>query len=160
MFLALVVGACERRDPVADDANSASQATDVDVLPADESSATPTEDLQNGATDDAVPANAETMNIPAAFHGRWGLSPADCTSSRGDAKGLLLVSGQEMRFYESVARPAGPLKVTDNSVNGQFAFTGEGMSWTRHQVLQLQDSKLVRTESTPMASFTYARCTS
>mgnify|MGYP000156125481 CR=1 FL=1 len=141
---------------MADGANEAAAPADVDVLPADESSATPTGDLQNGATGE--PADAAAATIPAAFQGRWGLTPADCTSSRGDAKGLLIISGDEMRFYESVARPAGPLKVTDDSVNGTFAFTGEGMSWTRHQALRLQDSKLVRTESTPMASFAYARC--
>ena len=159
LCVALAFAACEKRDPVADGANETAAPTDVDVLPADESSATPTEDLQNGATEDNGGGNAAANRIPASFHGRWGLSPADCTSNRGDAKGLLIVSGSELRFYESVASPAGSLAVTDDSVNGNFAFTGEGMSWTRHQALQLQDRKLVRTESAPMASYTYARCT-
>lgn len=160
LCVALAFAACEKRDPVADGANDLAAPSDVDVLPADESAATPTDELRNGATEDRGVANATASTIPASFHGRWGLTPADCTSTRGDAKGLLIVTGGEMRFYESVATPAGSLEVTDNSVSGDFAFTGEGMSWKRHQALQLQDRKLVRTESAPMASFTYARCTS
>jgi len=160
LSVALALGACERRDPVAEEANTTAAPTDVDVLPADESAATPTEQLQNGAAEEQNTDAAAAGKIPASFHGRWGLSPEDCTSTRGDDKGLLVITGGELRFYESVATPAGSLEATANSVSGRFAFTGEGMSWTRHQVLQLNDRKLVRTESTPMASYTYARCTS
>src|SRR4051812_2684079 len=35
--------------------------------------------------DSGTPAQTE---IPTAIRGRWGLVPADCTSTRGDAKGL------------------------------------------------------------------------
>ena len=94
------------------------------------------------------------------MQGRWGLTPGDCTSTRGDAKGLLLVSEDMLRFYESVARPAGTLETSTNSASGDFAFTGEGMNWKKYEALELQDGKLVRTESNPMASFTYARCAS
>jgi hypothetical protein len=65
-----------------------------------------------------------------------------------------------MRFYEAQAKPEGELRLTPKSVSGSFAFTGEGQNWKKHQVLEIQDHKLVRTESTPMASYTYARCTS
>ena len=80
--------------------------------------------------------------------------------NRSDNKGLLVVSGDGMRFYEAQARPAGELRFTPKSVSGSFAFTGEGENWNRHEVLELRDHKLVRTESDPMASYTYARCTS
>ena len=33
--------------------------------------------------------------IPAAFHGRWGMVPADCTSTRGDNKGLITVDAEQ-----------------------------------------------------------------
>jgi hypothetical protein len=65
-----------------------------------------------------------------------------------------------MRFYEALAKPSDELRLTPKSVSGSFIFTGEGETWTRHEVLELQDHKLVRTESNPMASYTYARCTS
>ena len=71
---------------------------------------------------------------------------------------LLTVAADRLSFYEARAVPAGSLKRTKDSVSGDFNFTGEGETWKRYQVLELQDSKLVRTESGPMASYTYARC--
>ena len=150
--------ACSGRDPVADDANNLAAApAEVDVLPADESVITPTNELENGA---AEPVDDTVNAIPASLHGRWGLTPGDCTSTRGDAKGLLIVSADSLKFYESVGKPAGTLKTSGDSASGDFDFTGEGMTWKRYEALEIQDNKLVRTESSPMASFTYARCTS
>jgi hypothetical protein len=146
--------ACSGQDPVAPEANNISS-SEVDVLPPDESAATPTNDLENGADEPVVEA---TSTIPASFQGRWALSPADCTSTRGDNKGLLIVAADKLTFYEARAIPAGSLKQTKDSVSGDFNFTGEGQNWKRYQVLELQNSKLVRTESSPMASYTYARC--
>src|SRR3546814_15417418 len=40
-------------------------------------------------------------SIPESLRGRWGLVPTDCTSTQGDAKGLLTVSGDTLTFYES-----------------------------------------------------------
>jgi hypothetical protein len=150
--------ACSGRDPVVDEANNLAAApAEVDVLPADESVVTPTNELENGA---AEPVNETASKIPASLHGRWALTPADCTSTRGDAKGLMIVSADSLKFYESLGKPAGTLKTSSDSASGDFAFTGEGMTWKRYEALELQDNKLVRTESNPMASFTYARCTS
>ena len=155
--------ACSGRDPVADNAaNGTAAPAEVDVLPPDESVATPTNDLDNADDEDVNVSQASdtATAIPAAFQGRWGLTPADCVASRSDTKGLLVVDADGMRFYEAQAKPAGELRLTPKSVSGSFAFTGEGQSWKKHQVLELQDHKLVRTESDPMASYTYARCTS
>ena len=153
--------ACSGRDPVADNATNSAAPAEVDVLPPDESVATPTNDLENGDDEDVNVSAADTTRaIPAAFHGRWGLTPADCVARRSDTKGLLVVGAEGMRFYEAQAKPDGELRLTPRSVSGSFAFTGEGQNWTKHEVLEIQDHKLVRTESDPMASYTYARCTS
>ena len=96
--------------------------------------------------------------IPSELQGRWGLTPGDCTSTAGDAKGLLVVGPSELRFYESVAVPARGVQTAAKSISGEFAFTGEGQEWTRHQTLELRDGKLVRTERDPVASFRYVRC--
>ena len=152
------IGACSGRDVVADQANDLEAGpSNVDVLPPDESVATPTNQLENGV---AEPAGATGPGkIPASLKGRWGMTPADCTSTRGDAKGLLVVSGDMLKFFESQAKPAADVKSSADSVSGNFAFTGEGMRWSKYQALELQEGKLVRTESSPMASYTYARCT-
>jgi hypothetical protein len=149
--------ACSGRDPVADNlGNAAAAPVDVDVLPPDESVATPTNDLENGDDEDVNAGGGGA--IPAAFHGRWGMTPADCMPNRSDNKGLLVVSADGMRFYEALAKPSGELRLTPKSVSGSFSFSGEGETWKRHEVLELQGHKLVRTESAPMASYTYARC--
>jgi len=107
----------------------------------------------------AFPADPDpAAAIPAALHGRWGMTPGDCTSTRGDAKGLLVVSSDGLRFYESRAVPVRNVETSVDSIRADFAFTGEGQTWTKFQTLSLENDKLMRTESSPMASFIYARC--
>ncbi len=111
----MTMGACSgSRDPVADNADNASASqAEVDVLPPDESDSTPANELDAGVDDaSASPVQAAPGKIPASLHGRWGMTPADCTSTRGDAKGLLIVSADGLKFYESVAKPAGELKTS------------------------------------------------
>ena len=39
--------------------------------------------------------------VPTDFQGRWALVPADCEPGRADAKGLMVIEGARLRFYES-----------------------------------------------------------
>ena len=152
--LLLTAAACTKRDPVANGANQ------VIALPAPANETAPNPagapPRNTAAASGTSPAPAPT--IPAALLGRWGLTPADCTSALGDAKGLLIVSPGELRFYESRAAPAENVTGASTSISGQFHFTGEGQSWTRFEALKVGHQKLVRTESNPPASFTYAKC--
>jgi hypothetical protein len=145
--------ACNRNDPVQPDASStAGLPTSVERAPsaAGEPHGAPT-----------VPAGvlpAAALTIPANLHGRWGLTPGDCMSARGDAKGLLIVSGDALRFYESRAVPGPDAEASEDSINGHFTFNGEGQTWTKYEAVRLQKDKLIRTESNPTASFSYAKC--
>ena len=151
--LMLAIVACSGRDPVD---NQASKTTGLppinDAVP--DASGDPPEKRTAQAPQSSAPAAA----IPAALHGRWGLSPGDCTSTRGDAKGLMIVGPGEIKFYESRAVPGSNTQAAADSIRGEFRFTGEGQTWTKFEALALQRQELVRTESNPMASFTYARC--
>lgn len=69
-----------------------------------------------------------------------------------------MISARELLFNESRAVPAGNFNGSDNSFSADFTFTGDGRTWTTFQTLQLQDKRLVRTTSSPMASYTYAKC--
>jgi hypothetical protein len=150
--------ACSGRDPVADEAdNAATTAAQENAIVPEVNEVAP---ANEGNTSTEEPGQALTSTtIPAAMYGRWGLTPGDCTSTRGDAKGLLIVSPNQLKFYESVGKPAGELKISADSASGDYVFSGEGMTWKKYQVLEIQSGKLVRTESSPMASYTYARCT-
>ncbi len=157
----LTLAACGGGDPVAEEAENVTALPSVDNVAGGRDGA-PSADGAPPSNTTAAPtpsvASGPAATIPAALHGRWGLTPGDCTTTRGDAKGLLIVAANGLRFYESNAIPAGNAQTSDNSISADFAFTGEGQTWTKYQALSLDDDRLVRTESSPMASFTYARC--
>lgn len=92
------------------------------------------------AADDAGSSATGGMSeIPETIRGRWGLVPADCTSTRGDAKGLLVVSADQLRFYESVAKLGEIKEAGESRIRGTFDYSGEGQSWTNDVVLDVQD---------------------
>lgn len=128
----------------------------------------PADDTADGAapadgTSTAEPPVQIGLGIPAAMHGRWGLASADCTSTRGDAKGLIEVNAGEIRFYESVGQVDAASQRSDSAFRATFAFTGEGMQWSREMQLVLGDGgqTLVRSEFGEEAiaePLTYSKC--
>jgi hypothetical protein len=94
--------------------------------------------------------------IPASYQGRWGMVPADCTSTRGDAKGLMTIGDTSIRFYESTATLTEQRPAIATSFSGQFAFRGEGQSWEKVMTFTRTGDTLKRAE--PEGSFTYKRC--
>lgn len=168
--LILTIAACGRQNPVADNANNTgnlvavvdqANATANAARAADgKPPATPPPAFPAAASPTGAPppASATAGQIPAGLQGRWGLTPADCTSALGDAKGLLVVTAGELRFYESRAVPSARAQVYGGSISGNFDFTGEGQRWTRYESLKRSGDKLTRTETNPAASYTYAKC--
>jgi hypothetical protein len=156
---AAVLTACSASGPVAKDAkNTVGVASTNTPAPAANATGAPP---ANQLEADAAPtrtAGDVPSKLPAALHGRWGLAPMDCTSTRGDAKGLLVIGPQELRFYESRAIPTGDVQTDSSSASGTFKFTGEGQNWTKYEALHVQRNLLIRVESNPTASFTYAKC--
>ncbi len=114
------------------------------------------EDAANGT----AAGSAADKVIPAAFQGRWGLVPGDCGPDASIAKGLMVVDGKQLRFYESVGKPAVVTNPVPNRMEGRFSFTGEGMDWSKDMVLTLEGDgdRLVRAEKEPKASYSYKRC--
>ena len=164
---ALTLAACGQSGPVAGDAsNSAALPDPADVGGSEVGTASadgspPTNTAAPGGRAPLTMGDTATPTqraIPAALQGRWGMTPADCTSTRGDAKGLLVISETSLRFYESTATPARNVKTAADMLSADFDFTGEGQSWTKFETLKIDADKLIRTESSPMASFTYVRC--
>ena len=103
------------------------------------------------------------FGIPVKIQGRWALVPDDCTSTRGDAKGLLNVSATSLGFYESRGTLSKIAERSDTRLRATFAFSGEGMTWNRDVVLDVQDGgkSLIRREYGEDADpgpFKYMRC--
>jgi hypothetical protein len=157
LFLAtLSLTACGGGGPVADKSeNTSSLAAPLAANGSDPTGAPPP---ANAPPRPTASTSGEAPAIPGALHGRWGLVPEDCIPEQGDNLGVLEISGGELRFHESIGRPLGNARSAADSYSADFAFDGQGQRWTKFQTLRLQDGKLVRTESTPMASYTYVRC--
>ena len=106
---------------------------------------------------------AQAGMIPARFRGDWGMNAADCEGGAA-AKGLLEIGEDRLTFYESVGTLGNNATVGPDSVQGLFAFEGEGMEWTREMRLEIREDGdvLVRRElgegATP-GEFEYRRCT-
>lgn len=148
-ILALVLGGCVP-DPASRTAAEDKAAGSAQSSPA------------AGVTSPAA-AKPVTASIPDSLRGRWGLVPADCTSQRGDAKGLLIIYPDQLRFYESTAKLGETIKQAPDSIRANFAFTGEGSTWRREMILEVQDNgqRLMRREFGPEAMaepLRYTRC--
>ena len=154
LLLIAAAAGCGRPDAVANSTENTAALPD----PMSQSAASPTGGPPANNAAAGATTTASARNIPAALRGRWGLTPADCTSAPGGAEGLLVVTPGQLQFYESRAVPSPGIQTSSNSVSGNFAFTGEGQEWTKYLTLEVRDGKLVRTERDPVASFRYVRC--
>lgn len=153
LAVTLALSACsgESTDP------AASGTPDPELL-APEAMLTPSPSPSPSAT-----TAAQVTDIPTALRGRWALVPADCTSTRGDAKGLLTIGARDLKFYESVGKLKTATSGGAGALSGTFAYTGEGMEWTREvslaasadgQSLAFSDSG----SDAPATRQTYAKC--
>ena len=154
-LLVLALTACQQGadDNIAIDESNSLNA-EIETLPADESS------LNNVAAANAtgmpVPPNPVTTDIPVQYHGRWGMVAADCTSTRGDAKGLIDIGDQTIKFYEAMATFKERRPSTANSFSALFAFAGEGQNWEKVMTFTRTGDTLKRAEES--GTFTYRRC--
>jgi len=101
--------------------------------------------------------------IPAALQGRWGINEADCDRSRADAKGLMEVGPGTIRFYESRGKLRDLIVADPTRLEADFDFTGEGQTWERRVILDLEGGTLTRRDYGDGADPTeldYQACTS
>ena len=158
---ALTLAACQASGPVSDNAGDSSNlnavldqagqtANDAHAADnaADNAAATP--------DDGSLEQQATAALIPAEYQGRWGMVPADCTSTRGDAKGLITIDSKTIKFYESRATLKERRPAIATSFAGLFAFTGEGQEWTRVETLTRAGDRLKRADEE--GSYDYTRC--
>lgn len=127
--------------------------------------ATPTASAsETSPSDDATATESPSTAaaIPVALQGRWGLVRNDCTMNVGAEKGLVTIGVTEMKFYESIAKLKSA-KVTPTTLDGQFAYSGEGMDWNRRVTMKTTDGSktLVFQEfgdDAPQGARTYTKC--
>ncbi|HVL79924.1 MAG TPA: hypothetical protein VM346_11660 [Sphingomicrobium sp.] len=142
-FAFLLLAACNDNSPVAKEARQDSP---------------PESAVMSGDKSPTVVDRRGAGVIPAPLHGLWAMTPADCDRPTGGAEAFIEVRGGELRFQDKTGWPTADAQTTDRSISGNFAFQEGSERSTRFQSLQLRDEKLIRTESDPMRSYTYARC--
>lgn len=157
-LLALALSACSAANDPAAPVEPQSEGTAASTVAEPGAASTvqttsPSSPAENSAM--PVPPNPEPP-IPRLYHGRWGLVPADCTSTAGDAKGLMTVGGETIRFYESLATVQEELVGPAGSYIGRFAVTGEGQSW--EAIMRFTRSGDALTRSQDGTNFIYKRC--
>ena len=167
-LLALALSACHQ---AADDSNIMidNNVTAAEAANAEFEAVPPSEDIApptggNGGNsgnvlneaDDAGSEDPDQAFFPAQYRGRWGMVRADCTSTRGDAKGLITIGDTTVRFYESLANLKEQRPAIATSFSGLFAFTGEGQKWEKVMTFTRTGNTLKRADSD--GNFTYTRC--
>ncbi|AQR76023.1 hypothetical protein BXU08_18520 [Sphingomonas sp. LM7] len=140
------------REPASSNDTIAIPRNETVTLPAPPQAAEPSPTAVPSPTASASPSSMPVPDggtgIPATLQGRWGLVAADCTSKRGDAKGLLTITTGTLSFYESRGTLGRVAERDASRIVADFAMSGEGQSWTRRMVLDGQDggSTLIRRE--------------
>ena len=149
------IAACSKPSPVASNVAATNLPLPVNEPAPDPAGGPPANATENHA---AAPATGDSAPIPAALQGRWGLTPGDCSGPLDSAKGLLVISPNQLRFYESRAVPGPDVQTDAGTTRGTFHFSGEGQTWDKFESLKRSGATLTRTEGNPTASYTYAKC--
>ena len=154
--------ACGKNEPVDDDAENAAGLDQVVAQ------ANATAEAVHERADETPPAPGTNQSepvlaqptpgdiIPAQYQGRWGMVPADCTSTHGDAKGLMTIGDTSIKFYESTATLTERRPAIATSFSGLFAFRGEGQAWEKVMTFTRTGNSLKRADKD--GDFTYRRC--
>lgn len=151
-FAALAVAACNQTNAPAPEPSGSEAPLASPAAPAPTASSTPT-----------VVDTQRVTQIPTAVQGRWGLVSNDCDPTRSDAKGLLSIDPDTLTFYESRAKLGQVKEIDESRIRASFEFSGEGMTWSRDEVLDAQDGgkTLIRREYGEDAAtgpMRYTRC--
>lgn len=173
-LLAFTIAACQQpandsNIAIDNDFNAAEAANaEIDMLPPSESADAPAEGTDNGfnltSSEDGdtsagipiLPEDAAKATIPTQYRGRWGMVAADCTSTRGDAKGLIIVADKTVKFYEALATLKAQRPAIATSFSGLFGFTGEGQTWQKVMTFTRTGNTLKRADED--GTYTYTRC--
>lgn len=133
----LAFTACDRSDPpvnqVAIDLNT--------VAPAEEAAAPVPAEPVNAAvaanTASPAPPVAAANRLPAAYHGVFDRTAAACSDASSIYR--LTVSGDELRFHESLGDIQRVTPAGADAVRVAANYSGEGMTWSTNQRVTLSN---------------------
>lgn len=134
----LAFTACDRSDPPANQVSiDLNQAAPDPAPPPPAPVPAETEPAPAPANDTQAAQPVASGAIPAAYRGVYDQTAAACASRSSIYR--LTVSGDELRFHESLAEVQTVTPAGDNAIRVAANYSGEGMSWSNIQRLALSD---------------------
>ena len=97
--------------------------------------------------------------IPAAFHGRWGMTIEDCTDPRREGSTALVVGATSIELPNASGRLAQTAGNFPERFIGSFIFNGDQGRWMSREELSLTGSSNVLIRDSNGERLRYRRCT-
>ena len=115
-------------------------------------------DADNAMTGEE-PAPPGTAPIPAAFHGRWGVSVEDCIDPRREGSEAIVVSANRLELPDASGQLLQTLGNYPERFVGMFGYNGDSGRWAQKEELSLTGSSNVLVRDADGERFRYRRCT-
>ena len=176
MSLALALAACgspKDEDKLTADAIRASESApelpeinlseNPEPQPAPAPAAEPANDVANMAENEVVPDELGPLPsgepIPAAFHGRWGVSVEDCIDPRRDGSEAVVIGPNRIELPDARGQLLQTLGNYPERFIGMFGYNGDAGRWAQKEELSLTGSSNVLVRDADGERFRYRRCT-
>jgi hypothetical protein len=115
--------------------------------------------MENEAAPDELGPLPSGEPIPAAFHGRWGMTIEDCTDPRREDSTALVVSATSIELPNASGKLAQTAGSFPERFVGSFIFNGDQGRWMSHEELSLTGSSNVLIRDADGERLRYRRCT-
>ena len=122
----------------------------------------PANEMDNGMAegDNAMdPAPPGTAPIPAAFHGRWGVTVEDCIDPRREGSQAIVVGATRLDLPDASGQLLQTLGNYPERYIGMFGYDGDSGRWAQQEELSLTGSSNVLIRDADGERFRYRRCT-
>jgi hypothetical protein len=131
--------------------------------PAPPTAAPPANDManmiENEAEEDELGPLPSGEPIPAAFHGRWGVTVDDCIDPRRDGSEAVVIGATRIDLPDASGRLAQTLGNFPERFIGTFVYNGDSGRWSQKEELSLTGSSNVLIRDADGERFRYRRCT-
>jgi hypothetical protein len=175
MSLALALAACgspKDEDKLTADAirvsESAPELPEINLSenpepqPAPAPAAEPANDVANMAGNEVAPDELGPLPsgepIPAAFHGRWGVSVEDCIDPRRDGSEAVVIGPTRIELPDARGQLLQTLGNYPERFIGMFGYNGDAGRWAQKEELSLTGSSNVLVRDADGERFRYRRC--
>jgi hypothetical protein len=125
--------------------------------------AEPANDMANMTENEAVGDKLGPLPsgepIPAAYHGRWGVTVEDCIDPRREGSEAVVIGSNRIDLPDASGRLAQTMGNFPERFIGMFVYNGDSGRWSQKEELSLTGSSNVLVRDADGERFRYRRCT-